>query len=161
MTTKNAITALSFDESGTCFASGSRDTDIILWDVVEEAGLYRYVMSSTPHFPLLNYEIVFDYIVIKSQLSNLSQWQSISHRHHCRRPRTPAHDNTFMKVCDLSTQQCVQIIVAHRSEVWSMAINRECDLVFTGSGEGELKARKVDCTAIADGLKETETGEVS
>lgn len=66
-----------------------------------------------------------------------------------------------MKLWDLSTQHCIQTIVAHRSEVWSMAINQERDLVFTGSGEGELKAWKVDRTAIAEGLKETETGEVS
>lgn len=40
---KKAITALAFDESGTRLASGSQDTDIILWDIVAEAGLYRYL----------------------------------------------------------------------------------------------------------------------
>ena len=65
-----------------------------------------------------------------------------------------------MKLWDLSTQHCIQTIVAHRSEVWSMAISQERDLVFTGSGEGELKAWKVDRKAMAEGLKETETGEV-
>lgn len=65
-----------------------------------------------------------------------------------------------MKLWDLSTQHCIQTIVAHRSEVWSMAINQEHDMVFTGSGDGELKAWKVDRTAMADGLKETESGEV-
>jgi len=38
---KKAITALAFDASGTRLASGSQDTDIILWDIVAEAGLYR------------------------------------------------------------------------------------------------------------------------
>jgi U3 small nucleolar RNA-associated protein 12 len=38
---KKAITALAFDERGTRLASGSQDTDLILWDVVGEAGLYR------------------------------------------------------------------------------------------------------------------------
>lgn len=42
---KKSITALTFDESGTRLASGSQDTDIILWDVVGEAGLYRYVLA--------------------------------------------------------------------------------------------------------------------
>ena len=40
---KKAVTALAFDETGTRLASGSQDTDLILWDVVGEAGLYRYV----------------------------------------------------------------------------------------------------------------------
>lgn len=39
---KKAITALAFDERGTKLASGSQDTVLILWDILAEAGLYRY-----------------------------------------------------------------------------------------------------------------------
>jgi len=42
---KKAITALAFDENGTRLASGSQDTDLILWDIVGEAGLYRYELN--------------------------------------------------------------------------------------------------------------------
>lgn len=42
---KKAVTALAFDEQGTRLASGSQDTDLIVWDVVAEAGLYRFVMK--------------------------------------------------------------------------------------------------------------------
>lgn len=38
---KKAITALAFDGQGTRLASGSQDTDLIVWDVVAEAGLHR------------------------------------------------------------------------------------------------------------------------
>lgn len=38
---KTAVTALAFDEQGTRLASGSQDTDLIVWDVVGETGLYR------------------------------------------------------------------------------------------------------------------------
>ena len=38
---KKAVTALAFDERGTRLASGSQDTDLIVWDVVAEAGLFR------------------------------------------------------------------------------------------------------------------------
>jgi U3 small nucleolar RNA-associated protein 12 len=40
---KKAVTSLAFDEQGTRLASGSQDTDLIVWDVVAEAGLYRFV----------------------------------------------------------------------------------------------------------------------
>lgn len=43
---KKSITALSFDESGAKLASGSQDTDLIIWDVVAEAGLFRCVHSA-------------------------------------------------------------------------------------------------------------------
>jgi U3 small nucleolar RNA-associated protein 12 len=39
---KKAISALAFDQAGFRLASGSQDTDLILWDVVGEAGLFRY-----------------------------------------------------------------------------------------------------------------------
>ena len=42
---KKSVTALAFDPQGTRLASGSQDTDIILWDIVGEAGLFRYVRS--------------------------------------------------------------------------------------------------------------------
>jgi U3 small nucleolar RNA-associated protein 12 len=38
---RKAVTAMAFDESGTRLASGSQDTDIIVWDLVVETGLFR------------------------------------------------------------------------------------------------------------------------
>lgn len=39
---KSAVTALRFDSKGEVLASGSKDCDVIVWDVVGEAGLYRF-----------------------------------------------------------------------------------------------------------------------
>lgn len=41
---RKSVTALVFDDAGARLASGSQDTDIILWDVLGEAGLYRYAL---------------------------------------------------------------------------------------------------------------------
>lgn len=38
---KKAVTALAFDHDGLRLASGSQDTDLIIWDVVGETGLFR------------------------------------------------------------------------------------------------------------------------
>lgn len=65
-----------------------------------------------------------------------------------------------MKLWDLSTQHCVQTVVAHRAEVWSLGLNSEQDLLLTGSNEGELKAWKIEPGALMDGIKESENGEV-
>lgn len=66
-----------------------------------------------------------------------------------------------MKLWDLSTQHCIQTIVAHRSEIWTMDVDRDQRLVFTGSAEGETKVWRIDHDALEEGLKETETGEVT
>ena len=71
-----------------------------------------------------------------------------------------ASKDSFLKVWDLSTQHCIQTTVAHRSEVWSLDINPEKTLIFTGSSEGEMKVWRIDSEALSEGLKENESGEV-
>ena len=69
--------------------------------------------------------------------------------------------DTFLKVWDLSTAHCVQTIIAHHSEIWSLDLNPDGNIIFTGSGEGEVKAWKVDVGALESGMRETERGGVS
>lgn len=38
---KKSVTVLAFDEQGARLASESQDTDIILWDVEADSGLFR------------------------------------------------------------------------------------------------------------------------
>src|SRR5271169_1091177 len=38
---KSAVTQLCFDSQGNRLASGSRDTDVVLWDIVSEEGIAR------------------------------------------------------------------------------------------------------------------------
>ena len=38
---RGAVTALRYNRAGALLASGAQDTDIIVWDVVAEAGLFR------------------------------------------------------------------------------------------------------------------------
>ena len=72
-----------------------------------------------------------------------------------------ASKDTFLKLWNLSTQHCVQTIVAHSSEVWSLDVDPEQNLAFTGSAEGELKAWQINGRSVAEGFKENEKGEVS
>ncbi|KAF9006480.1 WD-repeat-containing protein [Cyathus striatus] len=144
---KKAVTALSFDERGTRLASGSQDTDLIVWDVVGEAGLYR-LRGHRDQVTAIKF--------ISSRADQPSSSTNLAPGHLI----TSAKD-TFLKLWDLTTQHCIQTVVAHRSEIWTIDINLEQDLLFSGSGEGELKGWKIDRTALSEGLKETETGEVA
>lgn len=38
---QSAVTSLRYNASASLLASGSKDTDVIVWDVVGEVGLYR------------------------------------------------------------------------------------------------------------------------
>ncbi|KZT24431.1 WD-repeat-containing protein [Neolentinus lepideus HHB14362 ss-1] len=145
---KKVVTALAFDETGTRLASGSQDTDLIIWDIVAEAGLFRlrghrdqitairFINLQTSAQPSTSTASSPGYIVTSSK-------------------------DTFLKLWDLSTQHCIQTVVGHRAEVWSMDLDQEQKLIFTGSGEGELKVWILDHEALTEGLKETETGQVT
>jgi U3 small nucleolar RNA-associated protein 12 len=45
-------------------------------------------------------------------------------------------------------------------EIWTVDLDREKRLLFTGSGEGELKVWQIDLEALQDGIKESADGEV-
>ena len=68
--------------------------------------------------------------------------------------------DTFVKLWDLTTQHCVQTVVAHRSEVWSLDVDPTGTIILTGSGEGEVKAWKLDRDALANGIQAMPSGEV-
>lgn len=65
-----------------------------------------------------------------------------------------------MKLWDLTTQHCMQTIVAHQAEIWSMDVDPVGELIFTGSVDGELKAWSIASDALEEGVKTNESGEV-
>ncbi|KAK1236731.1 beta transducin [Marasmius sp. AFHP31] len=144
---KKAVTALAFNEQGTHLASGSQDTDLIIWDVVGEAGLYR-LRGHRDQITCIKFLPVFGDIPSTSTASAFGALLTTS-------------KDTFIKLWDLSTQHCMQTVVAHRSDIWSMDIDVDQSLIFTGSGDGEVKAWKIDRDIISGGLRETDTGEVA
>ncbi|KDQ20509.1 hypothetical protein BOTBODRAFT_50600 [Botryobasidium botryosum FD-172 SS1] len=143
---KKAVTALAFDDQGARLASGSQDTELIVWDVLAETGLYRLRghrdqitairFISTPTSPSTSTSPTPGYILTSSK-------------------------DTFLKLWDLSTQHCVQTVVAHRAEIWCLELDQGGDILFTGSGEGEVKAWRIDGEALTSGLKENENGELT
>ncbi|KAI0049634.1 WD-repeat-containing protein [Auriscalpium vulgare] len=144
---KKAVTAMAFDQTGVRLASGSQDTDLILWDVVGEAGLFR----------------------LRGHRDQITGIKFMSNDHSALPSKSTATSggliltsskDTFIKIWDLATQHCIQTVVAHRAEVWTLDINEEQNLLFTGSNEGELKAWRIDKTVMEGGLRETDGGEV-
>ena len=45
---KTSITSLAFDKEGVRLVSGSKDTDLVLWDLVGECGLFRLKGHKAP-----------------------------------------------------------------------------------------------------------------
>ncbi|KIP12680.1 hypothetical protein PHLGIDRAFT_97278 [Phlebiopsis gigantea 11061_1 CR5-6] len=145
---KKAVTALTFDEAGARLASGSQDTDLILWDVVAEAGLFR-LRGHRDQITAIQFVQAVSSAVPSTSTTAAPGFLLTSSK------------DTFMKLWDLSTQHCVQTVVAHRAEVWTLAVDAEQKTVFSGSTEGEMKAWRLDHEAMSAGLQENEKGEVA
>ena len=93
----SAIRSISFDSRNRArLASGSSDGAVVIWDVVEECGLFRLLghrgAISEVHFA--HVDSSFDSL-ITSSLDGL------------------------VKLWDLSNQCCVQTIASHRGQVWA------------------------------------------
>ncbi|KAG9104730.1 hypothetical protein FRC06_011624 [Ceratobasidium sp. 370] len=146
-----AVTALAFDQSGARLASGSQDTELIVWDVVAESGLYR-LRGHRDQITCINF--------VPSSIA--SSLPSTSTSENSTFLITTAKD-TFLKLWDLSTQHCVQTQVAHRSEIWSMDTEQKDNklLILTGSGDGDVKAWNLDGSLLRGGVTQVENGELS
>lgn len=139
---RGAVTALTFDQDGTRLASGSQDTDIIVWDVVAEMGLYR----------------------LKGHKEQITCLKFLSGR----RDESTATDgyilssskDTLLKLWDLSSQFCRETVVGHRTEVWSFDVDPEQNVIISGGAEPQLKAWKIDWSILDKPIEELDTMQV-
>ncbi|KAK0190986.1 hypothetical protein F5146DRAFT_1103186 [Armillaria mellea] len=131
---KKSVTALAFDEDGTRLASGSQDTDLIVWDNIQ------FMSSLRGH---------------RDQITAIRFLKAADN--------LPSTSNASLSgfLLTISKDTFLKQVIAHRSDIWSMDLDANQNLIFTGSGEGELKAWKIDRDALLEGLKETESGDVS
>jgi len=63
--------------------------------------------------------------------------------------------DTLVKLWDVPTTHCVETLVAHRSEVWSMDVNADETLLVTGSSDAELQLWRIDKDKLGQQLTAT------
>lgn len=114
---KSAVTCLAFDGDGMRLVSGSKDTNIIIWDTVAEAGLFRLSGHKGP---------ITKCCFLEKQNLLVS-----------------CSTDTLVKFWDLDTQHCFKTLVGHRTEVWDMAVLREDRYLVTGCGDSELRVWRI------------------
>jgi len=112
------VSALRYNGSGEWLASGGKDTDVVLWDVVGEAGLCRLRGHR---------DQVTDVVFVERHKRLVS----------CSK-------DTLVRVWDLHTQHCVQTVVGHRAEVWALAVDPSERRLVTGSVDNQLRVYALD-----------------
>ncbi|CAB4425009.1 unnamed protein product [Rhizophagus irregularis] len=138
---RGAVTALTFDKTGTRLASGSKDTDLIIWDIVGEVGLYRMRghKDQVTSIQFISRPLLGGH---KSKDMTSSSGYLLS-----------SSKDTLLKLWDLSTQHCMETVVAHRSEVWDFDISKDEKMLVTGGEDAEFKVWIIDHEVLAKGLE--------
>ena len=112
-----AVTCLCFSPSGDRLASGSQDTDIVIWDVSSETGLFKLRGHKGQ---------VTDLAFIDAGDSSSSFLVSTS-------------KDEQVKVWDLAAERCRQTLVCHGGELWSVSYNSETHRLAVGASDGEIR----------------------
>ncbi|KAI8871592.1 Utp12-domain-containing protein [Ramicandelaber brevisporus] len=163
-----AISALCFDRTGTVLASASNDTDIVVWDVVAEVGMYR-LKGHRDQITALRFidpsqydstkadgktDTDEDGDVIMDTNSGGDDDDATSNAARAGRSGylLSSSKDTLVKLWDLAAQHCVETVVLHRSEVWSMDLSPDASLMVTGSAERDLYVWKLDHDVLRNGV---------
>ena len=155
---KSAVTCLAFDDSGVRLASGSRDTDIVVWNLVTEVGLFKL----RGH---------------KDQITSLSFLRNPVEQHgeedvpfNGNGPGTLATQlpdesggfllstskDALLKLWDLSTQYCIETHVAQSNgECWALGLSPDQSGCITAGNDGELRAWTIDRATLLQTVRET------
>lgn len=94
------MTTLSFDSNGHRLASGAKDTCVIVWDIVNECGLYRLKGHKGPITRVLFMQSRPNVLVSSSK-------------------------DTYIKFWDMSYQHCFKTLSGHVTEIWDFNIIKD------------------------------------
>ncbi|TKY84971.1 hypothetical protein EX895_006051 [Sporisorium graminicola] len=153
---KKAVIALTFDAQGLRVASASLDTDIILWDLVAETGLYRLRghRDAVTAIAFVRTPSTFQ----QSTSNGASSSAAVVHADsNAAGYLLSTSKDGLLKLWDLSLQHCVETVVHGSNEIWSLAVSQDVPLAMQVSTKGKQAAEDdddddaADRNAIADG----------
>ena len=151
---RSAITTLSFDKQGVHLASGSKDTDIIIWDLVGETGLFKLRghkdQVTALHFLQPSNADSSAIDEVTNENDGLRNGHGDGSEAHAGFLLTASKD-ALIKIWNLSTQHCIETHVAQSNgECWSMGVSPDQSGCVTAGNDGELKVWAIDIQGLSD-----------
>ncbi|KAI3641547.1 hypothetical protein MIR68_000421 [Amoeboaphelidium protococcarum] len=126
---KSAVYTFISNAECSMLFSGSSDTDIIQWDLIEEKGVCKFRGHK-------------DQITSLHYITHGEQSYLIS-----------ASKDTLIKVWDISSMFCVETVVGHRSEVWKSVLVCDNKYLISASSEPELRVWELDFDVLGKKLR--------
>lgn len=141
---KSGVSHLTFDRTGTRLASGSRDTDIIVWDLVGETGLFKLrghkEQITGLHFIQPSSDGASPEDVGPGFLLSTSK-------------------DAIIKLWDVASQYCLETHVTQSNgECWALGISPDESGCITAGNDGELKFWTLDAAGLQKHSSSLENG---
>lgn len=134
---------LAFDRSGVRLASGSKDTDIIMWDIVGETAQFKLrghkdqVTGLRFIEPQPESETEMEAQAMAVDSASADGWLVSTGK------------DSLIKLWDLSLPYCVETHVAQTNEeCWALGVSPDCQTCITSGNGGELKIWTLDTLSL-------------
>ena len=151
---KSGVTTLAFDKDGVRLASGAKDTDIIVWDLVAEVGLFK-LRGHKDQITGLHYVHIREH---KSTVDGDTNGNTEDDEKYAGFLISTSKD-ALIKLWDIGTQHCIETHVAQTNgECWSMGVSPDQAGVITAGNEGELKVWSIDLINLSEAANEVSEG---
>ncbi|KAI0142790.1 WD domain-containing protein [Xylariaceae sp. FL1272] len=142
---RSAITNLAFDRSGVRLASGSRDTDVIVWDLVAEVGMFKLRGHKDQITGL-------QFVEPQQEIAEEdgSQAMVLDDANTSEGFLLTTSKDSLIKLWDLGSKHCVETHIAQTNgECWALGLNPDYSACVTAGNSGELKVWTLDATSLA------------
>lgn len=159
---RSAITTIAFDKQGVRLASGAKDTDIVIWDLIGEVGLFKlrghkdqitalhFLQPGRPHDEAVDGETNGDDIV--------TDGVPTAHDERAGFLLTTSKD-ALIKIWDIESQHCIETHVAQSNgECWSIGVYPDQSGCITAGNEGELKVWSIDIAGLSQAARQVIEG---
>jgi U3 small nucleolar RNA-associated protein 12 len=143
---RSAITHLAFDKSGARLASGSKDTDVIVWDLVAEVGLFKFRGHKDQITGLCFLQPEEKIAIGENEEAVTTIAEDWSEREGFL--LTTGKD-ALIKLWDISSQHCIETHVAQTNgECWSLGVSPDGSGCITTGNDGELKIWSINTSGL-------------
>lgn len=159
---RSAITTLAFDKYGVRLASGAKDTDIIVWDLVSEVGMFKLrghkdQITALQFLQPTNAEDSADDGQPNGNGASNHEIPA-SQEDHAGFLLSTSKD-ALIKVWDVESQHCIETHVAQTNgECWAMGISSDSSGCITAGNEGELKVWSIDMRGLREAARQISEG---
>ncbi|KAF3769198.1 WD40 repeat-like protein [Cryphonectria parasitica EP155] len=150
---RSAITTLVFDKSGVRLASGSKDTDVIIWDLVAEVGQYKLRGHKDQVTGLQFVEPD-----TQAEDEETQQLMALDGQGAGDGYLLTTGKDSLIKLWDLSSRHCIETHVAQTNgECWALGVSPDLSGCVTAGNDGELKVWALNAAGLSAATHQVDT----